>query len=133
MRRRVIVAAAGLALLVAGCGGGSDIALSAGHRADLMGRVASVRSALVAYTPDTARAELSTLRAEVARLQRRGQISDAQAQGILSAAAALESDFSLAPTTTTTTTTTTTAPLPQHGRGHDKEQKRPKGSGGTED
>jgi hypothetical protein len=107
-----------LAVTMAACGGGDDgPTLSTRNRTELLDRVAAVRSALRAFTPDVARAELSTLRAQVAQLSDRDRISDDQSAAILSAAAAVEADLGLAPTTTTTTTTTTVpVELDKHGK-----------------
>ncbi len=125
--RRLATTAAALVVLVtlAGCGGSGGPDLSAGNRRTLLSRVDAVRSALQTYAPDAARVELTSLRADVSRLQRRDQISDEQAADILSAAAALEADLSLAPTTTTTLPSE-----PQHGKEKEPKEHGGKGEGG---
>ena len=109
MRR--IVAVAGVALLAA-CGDGGGDEMSDGAARDLQARVAAIEAAAVAGDPDSAHADLESLRGEVADLLAAAEISESRAVEILAAAAAVEAALGRVTTTTTSTTTTTTTTPP---------------------
>lgn len=114
------------ALLLASCSGGSKrvIARSAGD--PLAAEVEAIRQSATAGDRNAVVSQLAQLTADTARFRDSGQVSDAAAASILSAARAVASKLDGLPTTTTTTatsttttTTTTTAP-PKKGKGNDR-------------
>jgi hypothetical protein len=116
------------AALLSSCGGHPAITRDAS--AQLTAAVARVRAAAVAHDTATASARLDDVRKSVLLLRANGELSQAAAGRILSAADLVASDLPLASTTTTTTTptspststTTSTVPAPRgkdhHGKDH---------------
>ena len=102
----VVVAALGLA----GCARGTP-AISNNASKSLQAKVAQIRTAASAHDAPAVAAEVAALRAQVADLSRRHQLSAAAARKILDAATAVDENLSVI----TTTTTATTSPS---GHGH---------------
>jgi hypothetical protein len=116
---KLIVAVVVVASLpIAACGRNapdvSDQATSA-----LAPQVQEIRTLATERRADAVATKLDELRAEVARLQTQGRLSQSGAARILTAAEAVGRALPLITTTTTTTTsTTTTAPPPAKGKDH---------------
>lgn len=110
----VAVTAAGMAILLSGCGGGSAAgpSISAGAARVLQADASAVRAAVSGGDRSQAVQALAALRSAVAQLRHQGQLSADRAVGILGAAADVEARLGLMPTTTTSTSTTTTLPKP---------------------
>jgi hypothetical protein len=102
---------------LAACGGDSPPVSERGA-SDLEANVTAVKAAVGAHDADDAARALASLRATVARLRHRGDVSTERAAAILAAATDVEHQL-VTITTTTTTTTTTVPPPPQRGKGED--------------
>jgi len=117
MSRRVARAGVtGLAMLLvlAGCGGGGGVSLSmtSGAASQLQTGVDAVHAAVASGDRTQAVQALTNLQTTVTRLREQGQVSSDRAAAILGAAADVEAQLGLMPTTTTTSTTTTTPDHP---------------------
>ena len=97
--RRLLVALALGAVLLAGCGG-TDMTRSAAT--DLQSRVAAVSAAVVDGDQTGAQTALNNLHLVVTNLVARGEISEDKAESILAAAEDVQNQLALMPTTTTT-------------------------------
>ena len=124
MRRLVVVVLAVCALTACG---GEPPSVSDRAATQLHAQVTAVRTAVGARDADGAARALEELRASVARLRRRGDVSADRATAILAAAAGVERQLV---SITTTTTTTTTAPPAPPGKGDD--HGNGKGNGGKD-
>jgi hypothetical protein len=122
MRRRA--ARAGVTVLVlvvvlAGCGGGGGggVSLPMTTRAagQLQTGVAAVHAAVASGDRTQALQALANLETAVTQLRHQGQVSSDRAAAILGAAADVEAQLGLMPTTTSTSTTTTTPEHPKKG------------------
>jgi hypothetical protein len=126
---RAAVAGLATVLILAGCGGGSgaSLAMSRGAASQLRSSVDAVHAAVASGDRIQAVQALASLQTSVTQLRHQGQVSSDRAAAILGAAADVEAQLGLMPTTTTTTTTTpttTTTTTPDHPK------KGPKGGGG---
>lgn len=138
----VRAAAAILSVVTAGalaaCGTAPPMTASAAR--ELSGAVQAVRSAALAGNPSLAESDLASLRANVASLEKAGELSPARAKAILAAASNVMAQLTLF----SSTTTTTVSPFPpggssqsSPGQGHDhqghsgdKKHKSDKNGGG---
>jgi hypothetical protein len=129
MSRRVARAGmTGLAmvLVLAGCsdGGGVSLSMTSGAASQLRTGVDAVHAAVASGDRTQAVQALANLQTTVTQLRDQGQVSNDRAAAILGAAADVEAQLGLLPTTTSTSTTTTT---PDHSK------KGPKGGPGGGD
>jgi hypothetical protein len=103
-----------LVVLLAGCGGGGGggVTLPMTTRAagQLQTGVAAVHAAVASGDRTQALQALANLETAVTQLRHQGQVSSDRAAAILGAAADVEAQLGLMPTTTTSTSTTTTTP-----------------------
>jgi hypothetical protein len=115
---RRTVTAVGIVIVLGGCGGGGGAgpSISAGASQQLRADVDAVRAAVTSGDRAQAVQALATLQSAVTQLQRQGQVSADRAVSILGAAADVDAQLGLMPTTTTTVSTTTT--LPKHKNDH---------------
>lgn len=109
------------------CGGSKNDALSAAARARLTTLIEHVRSAADSGDRQAVQRALTELQAAVGNYESHGDIGNAKAMQILTAAAGVESRLALIPTTTTTTTTPPDT-RGDHGKGSD-EKKHGNGGG----
>ena len=132
MKLRVIGAGLVIVLAAGGCGGHASIGTQVSEQ--LVAAVGRIRAAAQARDVATTTAQLADLQKSVLILRSRGDLTDATATRILTAADVVQSDLGLlTPSTTTTTSTTSTtststtapksspppAPPPKHHRkGH---------------
>jgi len=114
-RRAARAGVTGLAMLLvlAGCGGGGGVSLSmtSGAAGQLQAGVDAVHAAVASGDRTQAVQALASLQATVTQLRHQAQVSSDRAAAILGAAADVEAQLGLMPTTTTTSTTT---PTPDH-------------------
>jgi hypothetical protein len=121
-----VVLVAGIVAL--GACGGAEADVSRPAAKLLHAQVAAVRTAAASRDRAGTAAHLASLRANVVRLRKQGEISRDAAARIDRAAGAVAAQLTLIPLPTTTTTTTTTPPHDDEGgHGHDKE--KPRGHG----
>ena len=131
MKCVVAVLVAGV-LALSACGGGEpDVSEPAARLLDA--QVAAVRTAAAGRDRAAAVEQLASLRANLARLRKQGEVSGDAAIRIGRAADAVAARLTLIPLPTTTTTTTTTAPPPDDDdrgpRGHGPGKEKPHGPG----
>jgi hypothetical protein len=93
-----------------GGGGGASLAMSGGAAGQLRTGVAAVHAAVAGGDRSQAVQALTSLQTTVTQLRHQGQVSSDRASAILGAAADVEAQLGLMPTTTTSTTTT----VPEH-------------------
>ncbi len=122
MRRhaaRRAVTAAGIAIVLGSCGGGGGAgpSISIGAAQQLRSDVDAVRAAVTSGDREQAVQAIATLQSDATQLQHQGQVSADRAVSILGAAADVEAQLGLMPTTTTTVATTTTT-VPKHKKDH---------------
>ena len=131
MSRRVARAGmTGLAmvLVLAGCsggGGGVSLSMTSGAASQLQTGVDAVHAAVASGDRTQAVQALANLQTTVTQLRHQGQVSSDRAAAIVGAAADVEAQLGLMPTTTSTSTTTTTLDHPA--------KKGPKGGAGGGD
>ena len=106
-----------LVAVISACG--SKAALTPAASQALGNQVAAVRLAAGQQDPVTAKRALDQLRATLAQLEQRGQVSATRAGAILSDAAAVQDQLGALPTPTTAPPPTTSAPPPARGGGKD--------------
>lgn len=113
-------------LLLAGCsgggGGGVSLSMTSGAASQLQTGVDAVHAAVASGDRTQAVQALANLQTTVTQLRHQGQVSSDRAAAILGAAADVEAQLGLMPTTTSTSTTTTTPDHPS--------KKGPKGGPG---
>jgi len=131
---RVAAFAFAAAVVLGGCGGSTGGGLSATARTRLTTLVEGVRRAADSGDRQAAQQALANLQGVVSSYESHGDISSARAAQILTAAAGVERNLGLIPTTTTTTATTTPPP-PGHGHsgngpGNSKKGDKSNGGGG---
>jgi hypothetical protein len=115
-RRLVLVA---MLLLLAACGSGSSgVSNSAGTL--LHAQVGAIRTAASHADRSAAAQQLVQLLTSVEQLKAKGELSNAAASRIRSAAAAVEGQLSLLPVPTTTTTTSPAENQRRKNHGHGK-------------
>ena len=118
-RRSARAGVTGLAmvLVLAGCSGGGGVSLSmtSGAASQLRTGVAAVHAAVASGDRTQAVQALANLQTTVTQLRHQGQVSSDRAAAILGAAADVEAQLGLLPTTTSTSTTTTTPDHPKKG------------------
>lgn len=113
-------------LLLAGCsgggGGGVSLSMTSGAASQLRTGVDAVHAAVASGDRTQAVQALANLQTTVTQLRHQGQVSSDRAAAILGAAADVDAQLGLMPTTTSTSTTTTTPDHPS--------KKGPKGGPG---
>jgi hypothetical protein len=121
MTKRAVAFAFAAALTIgAGCGSSSGRLVTQNAAAQLSAEVASIRQYAVDGNRVALEAQLDQLRADVAALQGKGELSATSAKQILVAATAVAGHLDQIATTTTTTTTTTTEPPATTNRKKDR-------------
>lgn len=98
--KRLLAALLAAGVLVGGCGGDSRN-VSGSAAAELQPRVAEIRQLAAQRQADRVAAKLAELRAQVADLVERRELSERAAQQILAAARRVEGQLALITTTTT--------------------------------
>jgi len=120
-----------LVLVLAGCGsgggGGVSLPMTTSAASQLRTGVDAVHAAVASGDRTQALQALANLETAVTQLRHQGQVSSDRAAAILGAAADVEAQLGLMPTTTSTSTTTTTTTTPEHPK------KGPKGGPGGGD
>lgn len=100
-----------VAVVLGGCGGGGESAVTAAAGARLGAQVDAIRQAAAAGDRAGAQLRLAELRQAVSELLAAGELTSAAALRILDHAAAVETGLASLPTTTTTQI----LPPPEHG------------------
>lgn len=109
-------------LLLAACGGESG-GISDETSRSLQSQVQSIRQSAQSFDPDGVARGLAELRASVAELKAQGELDDERAAEILAAAADVEAQIDVVPTTTTA------PPPPPPDEDEDDDDDKGKGNG----
>ena len=123
MLARAAVVTMLLTMSLAACGSaGTGVSKTASSR--LHAEISLLRAASTSGDRTAARIALARVRAEIAQLRTRGELSGDAVRRLRAAAAAVERQLSLLPEPTTTTTTTTPSPEAKgHGKSGDEHGK----------
>ena len=115
------------AALAAGCGGGSDKGLTSGQRSGLIAQLEAVRASAAAGNVNGTTTAIRRFRVSVARLERAGALTAAQAHalrlGAMRVLARVRNDHPAPQPQPTPTPAPAPAPPAHHPPGHEKKPK----------